>query len=86
MQVFDQHVNVRLDRACRATDKFIRDYSERMKYPVSQLYSIVGDVGNERIDQKDLDTLNRIIKDINILLTELMEDLEREGNPEECRA
>jgi hypothetical protein len=76
-------INRNLGRTCDATDKFIRDYSERMKYPVSQLYTVVGtSCGDKQIDSKELDVLNRIIKDIDLILTDLMECLEREGTPE----
>jgi hypothetical protein len=75
----DNNLNLRLDRASEAVDRFIRDYSDKMRYPVSQLLSIVEYPGNnKRIGSNDLESLSRIIREIDQILTGLMHDLEDE--------
>jgi hypothetical protein len=76
-----KNLNSRLSRACDATDKFIREYSDKMRSPVSQLLTIVESSTSE-IQLRDLEAMNRVLKDIDQILTHLMEGLEKDGNPE----
>lgn len=74
-----ESINARIDRASAATEKFIHDYSERMRHPVSQLISVIDCPGSSsRIDERDLERLNRFIRDIDQILNELLTDLQHD--------
>ena len=81
MRARNDEINIRFDQACAATEKFIRDYSDKMKHPVSQLFAIAEySQDQKRIQRKDLETMSRIIKEIDQILNQLMNNLEKEAN------
>lgn len=74
-----ESIEFKIDRASSATEKFIRDYSEKMRHPVSQLVSVIDSPQNDSlINERDLESLQRLIRDIDQVLNGLLDDLQRD--------
>ena len=69
----------RFDVTTSATENFVREYAERMRHPVSHILSVINQSNNPDLSATELETLSRLIKEIDTTLTGLMRNLERDG-------
>ena len=82
MENITESIDTTIDRACSATEKFIREYSNKMRHPVAQLVSIVHSPrADALISETDLASLHRLIREIDQILNGLLSDLQRDDSP-----